>query len=256
LKVFFFGLANDRNKKWRISEFFSAARQRSEPKGSISFLLFNFVPPHFTQLTRLGNSTVVSSSSLPSFYPPPTRQKRKMSAAYSPLNHGGNSPSSSPSSLNPRNASPRLLALFGGVCVLGFLLWPSATSSLPNLSELSPTFANPFIPSSNVTSSRVVDLSTEPVPIAEDAVLLNDKWWQDISIVYTWVNGSETSFLEDKEAVTGEGVGSNRFRDDGLFKYSVRSIEQYLPWHTGEIILLSRRNHVPNWIDISQPRLV
>jgi hypothetical protein len=54
LKVFFFGLANDRNKKWRISEVFSAARQRSEPKGSVSFLLFNFVPPHFTQLTRLG----------------------------------------------------------------------------------------------------------------------------------------------------------------------------------------------------------
>ncbi|GAA5970655.1 hypothetical protein JCM3765_001183 [Sporobolomyces pararoseus] len=167
-------------------------------------------------------------------------------AAYTSLN--------SPT-ITPRHASsPRVWLALGGLVVLGFLLWPSTTSSLPNLSDLSPSFSNHFQSSSSSSSPPRLDLVPEPVPIEEDGLLPDDKWWQDISIVYTWVNGSETSFLEDKAKVTGEDVGSNRFRDDGLFKYSVRSIEKYLPWHKGEIILLSRRNHVPEWMDLSQPR--
>lgn len=191
-------------------------------------------------------------ASLPSSYPPHTTRSRDRMTAYSSL-----APSGSSSSFNPRNASPRVWLLIGAIICSAFLLWPSSLDTLPNLSDLSPSFANHFSsssPSSN--SSSRVDLSSGPVPIAEDAVLPDDKWWQDISIVYTWVNGSETSFLKDKEAVTGEDVGSNRFRDDGLFRYSVRSIERYLPWHRGEIILLSRRSHVPDWIDLSQPRRV
>lgn len=173
-------------------------------------------------------------------------------SAYSPI---GSSPT-----LHPRHASPRLWLLFGALVVTAFLLWPSATGSLPNLSDLAPSFSNGFETTSSITPASSsatgsrVDTSTSPVSIAEDVVASDGKWWEDISIVYTWVNGSETSFLVDKASVTGEDIGSNRFRDDGLFKYSVRSIEKYLPWHKGEIILLSRRTHVPDWIDLSQPR--
>lgn len=175
-----------------------------------------------------------------------TGKRGRRMAAYSSLN--------SPNLNRSRHASsPRVWLAIGGLVVLGFLLWPSTSSSLPDLSELSPSFSNHFQSSSTSSLSRV-ELSTDPVPIEEDVVVPGVKWWEDISIVYTWVNGSETSFLEDKAKVTGEDVGSNRFRDDGLFKYSVRSIERYLPWHKGEIILLSRRNHVPDWMDLSQPR--
>lgn len=194
---------------------------------------------HRRAFRRTSSHDLASSLILP-IYPPPSPGATRM--AYS-----------SPS-LNPRHAPPRLWLLFGGLVVLAFLLWPSTTSSLPTLAELSPSFANHFPSLSSSPSPLRVDLSTGPVPVAEEAVEPDAKWWQDVSIVYTWVNGSETSFLEDKQAVTGEDIGSNRFRDDGLFKYSVRSIERYMPWHTGEIILLSRRNHVPDWIDVSHPR--
>ncbi|GAA5926594.1 uncharacterized protein JCM15063_000317 [Sporobolomyces koalae] len=161
---------------------------------------------------------------------------------------------SSPASTS-RN-SPRVWALLGGLVVLAFFLWPSSTASLPNLAELSPSFANHFSSSGAAVPSPLrVDASAGPVPVA-DAALPSDKdnWWQDISVVYTWVNGSEATFLEEKAAITGEGVENNRFRDDGLFRYSVRSIQRFMPWHKGEIILLSRRSHLPAWIDAEHPR--
>ncbi|GAA5847154.1 hypothetical protein JCM5353_004980 [Sporobolomyces roseus] len=162
---------------------------------------------------------------------------------YSPLN--GTTASS-------KTNRTRLWLLFGGLVVIAFLSWPSSPS-LPHLSDLPPSFTNRFTSSATSPPTLRVDDSTGSVPVA-DSIIPSDKWWQDISVVYTWVNGSETSFLEDKQALTGQDPGANRFRDDGLFRYSVRSVEKYLPWHKGEIILLSRRNHLPDWIDASNPR--
>ncbi|GAA6021403.1 hypothetical protein JCM11491_006697 [Sporobolomyces phaffii] len=155
-------------------------------------------------------------------------------------------------SLHPRHAAPRVWLLVAGFVVLLFLLWPSADSALPHLSELSPSFANRF--NLRPTPTLRVDASPGPVPIQDDAVVPATEWWQDVSIVYAWVNGTEPKFLADKAATTGEDMGDGRFRDDGLFRYSLRSIDRYMPWHTGEIILLSRREHIPDWIDLSQPR--
>lgn len=208
-----------------------------------SHFLFSPSPPPFPLFSPVFHLTALAVHTTLPRYPPPSLPRSTLMVTYSPLN--GTTASS-------KTNRTRLWLLFGGLVVIAFLSWPSSPS-LPHLSDLPPSFTNHFTSSATSPPTLRVDDSTGSVPVA-DSIIPSDKWWQDISVVYTWVNGSETSFLEDKQALTGQDPGANRFRDDGLFRYSVRSVEKYLPWHKGEIILLSRRNHLPDWIDASNPR--
>ncbi|ORX84259.1 hypothetical protein BCR32DRAFT_132905 [Anaeromyces robustus] len=74
------------------------------------------------------------------------------------------------------------------------------------------------------------------------------KWIEDISIVYTWVNGSDLNHLDLKSKYNGGNRNiDNRDRSVDELRYSLRSLEKYLPWHKGNIFIVSP-NQVPSWL--------
>jgi len=86
---------------------------------------------------------------------------------------------------------------------------------------------------------------------------LDEKWeWcRNISIVYTWVNGSDPHHQEVKSHYNG-GIKKADQRDRSMdeLRYSLRSLEKNLPWHEGTIYIVSP-NQVPYWLNIEHPRI-
>ncbi|GAA5920994.1 hypothetical protein JCM1841_003248 [Sporobolomyces salmonicolor] len=144
----------------------------------------------------------------------------------------------------PSRGLPRTALPLFGLFVFLLILWPLTHPTSDASLRLSALYPSRY--SSQVSEDTLVPL--------EDATGRPEAWWRDITIVYSWVNGSEPTYLEDKARFMGKTAGVNRARDDGLFRYSVRSITRYMPWHKGEIVLLSKRNHIPDWIDTTNPR--
>jgi hypothetical protein len=75
-----------------------------------------------------------------------------------------------------------------------------------------------------------------------------------IDIVYTWVNGTDAAyaairnFWAEKYGVT---VSPERDRDDlELLRYSLRSLEKYLPW-AGNIYIVTARPQAPSWLNLA-----
>jgi len=81
------------------------------------------------------------------------------------------------------------------------------------------------------------------------------KWAQDISVVYTWVDGSDVDFADIKAKYSG-GIRKPNSRDRSAdeLRYSLRSLEKYLPWHKGTIYILTSQQ-IPKWLDTSNPRI-
>jgi len=80
-------------------------------------------------------------------------------------------------------------------------------------------------------------------------------WIRNISIVYTWVDGSDVNFADEKAKYNGGFRDStSRDRSADELKYSIRSVEKYLPWHNGTIYILTH-SQVPKWLDTSNPRI-
>ncbi|ORX42457.1 hypothetical protein BCR36DRAFT_400298 [Piromyces finnis] len=81
------------------------------------------------------------------------------------------------------------------------------------------------------------------------------EWVKDISIVYTWVDGSDVDFLDLKSKYNG-GVrkANSRDRSADELRYSLRSLEKYLPWHRGDIFLCTSQQ-IPKWMDTSNSRI-
>jgi hypothetical protein len=53
-----------------------------------------------------------------------------------------------------------------------------------------------------------------------------------MSIVYTWVNGSQPCYRAKRELAGGKkAIGGSRDREIGELKYSIRSLKKNLPWH-------------------------
>ncbi|TYZ62487.1 hypothetical protein PybrP1_001989 [[Pythium] brassicae (nom. inval.)] len=76
-----------------------------------------------------------------------------------------------------------------------------------------------------------------------------------MSIVYTWVNGSQPCYRDSRMAAGGKhAVGGSRDREIGELMYSIRSFEKFVPWHTGQIYIVSP-GHIPHWVDLTNPRL-
>ncbi|KAI9922813.1 hypothetical protein PsorP6_000334 [Peronosclerospora sorghi] len=76
-----------------------------------------------------------------------------------------------------------------------------------------------------------------------------------MSIVYTWVNGSMPCYREMRIKAGGKkAVGGSRDREIGELMYSIRSLEKYMPWHTGMIYVVTP-GHIPSWIDKNNPRI-
>ncbi|ORX76652.1 hypothetical protein BCR32DRAFT_329263 [Anaeromyces robustus] len=81
------------------------------------------------------------------------------------------------------------------------------------------------------------------------------EWARDISFVYTWVDGSEINFSDIKSKYNGgRREVSSRDRSADELRYSIRSLEKYLPWHRGTIFILTGQQ-VPEWLDTSNPRI-
>ncbi|KAL6633131.1 hypothetical protein U3516DRAFT_885698 [Neocallimastix sp. 'constans'] len=86
---------------------------------------------------------------------------------------------------------------------------------------------------------------------------LDEKWeWcRNISIVYTWVNGSDPNHQEIKSNYNG-GIKKVDQRDRSMdeLRYSLRSLEKNLPWHEGLIYIVSP-NQIPSWLNTEHPRI-
>lgn len=78
-----------------------------------------------------------------------------------------------------------------------------------------------------------------------------------IDIVYTWVNGADPEYMKLCQQYSNEPVDLNpeRFRDIyQMLKYSMRSLELYMPW-VNNIFILTQRPQVPDWLDTSHPKI-
>ncbi|OUM65460.1 hypothetical protein PIROE2DRAFT_7577 [Piromyces sp. E2] len=81
------------------------------------------------------------------------------------------------------------------------------------------------------------------------------EWAKNMSIVYTWIDGSDNNHLDLKAKYNGGNRKvNNRDRSVGELRYSLRSLEKYLPWHKGTIYIVSP-NQVPDFLDINHPRI-
>ncbi|KAH3756810.1 sugar phosphotransferase [Pelomyxa schiedti] len=75
-----------------------------------------------------------------------------------------------------------------------------------------------------------------------------------VDVVYTWVNGSDPA--HEKLLASHKNVGSAwkiMFRDYGILRFSMRSIEKHMPWARN--IILVTNGQIPTWANISSPRL-
>ncbi|ORY63650.1 hypothetical protein LY90DRAFT_642245 [Neocallimastix californiae] len=81
------------------------------------------------------------------------------------------------------------------------------------------------------------------------------EWVKNISIVYTWVDGSDINFQNLKAKYNG-GVYkvSSRDRSADELKYSIRSVEKYMPWHQGMIYIVTC-HQIPEWLNLHNPRI-
>lgn len=67
--------------------------------------------------------------------------------------------------------------------------------------------------------------------------------------------GSEPSYAETRAKFGGKGaVGGARDRDSGELRFSLRSLQKFLPWWRGEIFIVSPAQ-TPRWINTSHPRV-
>ncbi|XP_046742715.1 N-acetylglucosamine-1-phosphotransferase subunits alpha/beta isoform X2 [Diprion similis] len=77
-----------------------------------------------------------------------------------------------------------------------------------------------------------------------------------IDVVYTWVNGSDPTFLQNLEKyvpVTDVNIATSRFDDKDELRYSLRSLEMYAPWVRHVYIVTN--GQIPSWLDMDNPRL-
>ncbi|KKK26576.1 hypothetical protein ARAM_002987 [Aspergillus rambellii] len=79
------------------------------------------------------------------------------------------------------------------------------------------------------------------------------EWARNVSIVYTWVNGSDPNFRSQRKRYGGI-IGGSLDRDNNELLYSLRSLNEFLPWHTGMVYIVTP-NQAPYWLNQSHPRV-
>lgn len=79
-----------------------------------------------------------------------------------------------------------------------------------------------------------------------------------IDFVVTWVDGSDSVWLESKAKYADKADiilnTEARYRDWNIFKYWFRAVELYAPW-VNRIFLITE-GHLPKWINLEHPKLV
>jgi hypothetical protein len=71
-----------------------------------------------------------------------------------------------------------------------------------------------------------------------------------IPFVYIWVDGSDPHYQMRHKM----GGCSSRHRDNGELRYSLRSIERYMPWWKGTLYIVTD-NQIPKWLEVPHPRV-
>ncbi|OUM63937.1 hypothetical protein PIROE2DRAFT_9469 [Piromyces sp. E2] len=105
-------------------------------------------------------------------------------------------------------------------------------------------------------SDEVIDVDADTIKNYKGGELEPEwEWAKSISVVYTWVDGNDVDFLEEKSKYNGGFKEFNsRDRSADELRYSIRSLEQYMPWHNGTIYIVTN-NQIPKWLDTSNPRI-
>ncbi|NUM36178.1 MAG: Stealth CR1 domain-containing protein [Candidatus Brocadiae bacterium] len=77
-----------------------------------------------------------------------------------------------------------------------------------------------------------------------------------IDAVYTWVNGSDSDYQKElKKYGKAADLNPERFRDDlHTLKYSLRSVEKYMPW-VRHIYIITFRPQVPDWLNTKHSKI-
>lgn len=83
---------------------------------------------------------------------------------------------------------------------------------------------------------------------------------EPVDIVYTWVNGSDSNWLNKKNnelekckiPLTPES-NKGRFEDHDELLYSLRSVDLYMPWVRNIFIVTD--NQIPSWLDLTNPKI-
>lgn len=88
----------------------------------------------------------------------------------------------------------------------------------------------------------------------------NDK----IDVVYLWVDDKDPKWRAEKnkwlEKITGEkplyksAADEERFRDNGEFLHSLRSVAECIPW-VNHIYIITGFNQVPKWLNTKNPKI-
>ncbi|XP_078049981.1 N-acetylglucosamine-1-phosphate transferase subunits alpha and beta [Augochlora pura] len=77
-----------------------------------------------------------------------------------------------------------------------------------------------------------------------------------IDVVYTWVNGSDPTFLrslKEHVPILDVNTAASRFSDKDELRYSLRSLEMYAPWVRHVYIVTN--GQIPSWLDMDNPRV-
>ena len=85
-----------------------------------------------------------------------------------------------------------------------------------------------------------------------------------IDIVYLWVDGSDKKWRAQKEKWLAQqsekqtakciSAGTERWRDNGELKYSLRSLAENVPW-VNHIYIITGFNQVPGWLNKKHPKI-
>ncbi len=85
-----------------------------------------------------------------------------------------------------------------------------------------------------------------------------------IDIVYLWVDSADTKWrsLKNKwetivkgpKNVSEYAYNESRWRDNGEFKYSLRSVAKHIPW-VNHIYIITGFNQVPKWLNTKHPKI-
>ncbi|CAG9768062.1 unnamed protein product [Ceutorhynchus assimilis] len=81
---------------------------------------------------------------------------------------------------------------------------------------------------------------------------------EPIDVVYTWVNGSDPSFIEElNEHLDGRGgkvdSSQQRYEDKNELRFSLRSLEKFAPWINHVYIVTN--GQIPYWLNLDNDKI-
>ena len=76
-----------------------------------------------------------------------------------------------------------------------------------------------------------------------------------IDIVYTWVDGSDPVWMKEKQLWSTGKTEDIRFKNIDELRYSIRSVDKYMPW-VNKIYIVTSDLQTPTFLDFNNNKLV